>query len=295
MSTERPDTSQSAHKQSTTDFTDLRNHKPGVGRLIGGGFAWAREHVARGLIAIHVTADVLTVAGMVFSIVAGCCFAVAADASIGDEGYGYLMGAFWLLILASATDMLDGAVAKRGGTASKAGAVLDSSIDRVSDAAVWIGIGVYYARMGNVTYNLLALVTLASAYGISYVKARAENVIPTCPVGYWQRGERLAGILIATAAGNINALLVMFSIGTTMTFVRRVQFSISQTRRMERDGLEAIAPFDRESLIAGWKKILLWRWPRGSLPYDIATGSYIAWLIFGRFTTTDPLRAWLGW
>ena len=79
--------------------------------------------------------------------------------------------------LPRAMDVLDGAVARMGRLESGFGAVLDSTLDRLSDSAVFMACAVHFAWTGNVTYVCLSLMALANAYPISSVKARAENVV----------------------------------------------------------------------------------------------------------------------
>ena len=102
------------------------------------------------------------------------------------------------LLLCGAADMLDGAMARLGNKVTRFGAFLDSTVDRYCDVLLFLGIGIYYARQGNVTYQVLAMVGMANALLISYTKARSEDFIPSCRVGYWERGERSAALLIAT-------------------------------------------------------------------------------------------------
>ena len=114
-----------------------------------------------------------------------------------------------LLILAGACDMLDGAVARVGRMGTKAGGVLDSSVDRVSDLALYLGCFLHFVIItpASATYALLAAVGLCCGMLISYVKARAESEIPDCSVGYWLRGERFAAMLIGCLCGHVPAVL----------------------------------------------------------------------------------------
>lgn len=265
-----------------------------IGRAIGSFFIWARDHVARGMIRLHVTPNKLTLAGMVFTGAAGACYAAGSTSSFGwslrpgPVGNLYMMGAFWLLILASACDMLDGAVARIGNMGSKFGAFLDSTLDRYSDFAVFCGIACCYAwsQPANITMVFLSMLAFFNSFMISYSRARAEDIIEHCTVGYWQRGERSAAILIATAAHNIPALVVQQALSPLFTVLRRIFYTKSV--------IEGRTPITDPRLGGWWLKIRLWRWPRMTVPYDIITGLNIAWLIFVRLPGGDPLRSWLG-
>ncbi len=114
----------------------------------------------------------------------------------GPVASWYPLAALAWLFVAAACDMLDGAVARSGNLHSRFGAVLDSTVDRFSDIAIWGACALYFAAAGNVTYCLLTFLALSNTFLISYVKARAEDLIPDCSVGFWQRGERFFAILV---------------------------------------------------------------------------------------------------
>ena len=261
-----------------------------IGRAVGFGFATARDCVARVLVRMRVSPNVLTLTGMGLTAAAGACYAVGAgrafawSLSAEAEANAFPLCAGLLLVAASACDMLDGAVARLAGKSTAFGAFLDSTLDRYSDFAVYAGIAAYYAwrSPANVTFVLLSMLALFNAFMISYTRARAEDIIRSCTVGYWQRGERSAAILIGTFSCNIPALVVQQAALPLLTVLRRV--------------------FHTRSVIAGntpvtdprqgglWLKVRLWRWPRMTIPYDIVTCANIAWLIFGRIEAADVIR-----
>lgn len=101
-------------------------------------------------------------------------------------------------------DMLDGAVARAAGTESTWGAFLDSTLDRLSDAAILSGLLLWFTGGGD--DRALAWVTLfclVSGFGVSYVKARAEGLGANCDVGFAERSERIILILVAAALGGL--------------------------------------------------------------------------------------------
>ena len=249
-----------------------------IGRGVGFGFSTARDAIARGLVKVRVTPNALTLAGAAVTAGAGVCYALGAG-----RDYAFLVWAAVLLIVASACDMLDGAVARIGGKASLFGEFLDSTLDRFSDFAIYAGMAVGYASLepANITFVLLAMLSFFNAIMISYAKARAENLIESCPVGYWQRGERSAAVLIATFANNLPALLVQQATLPMLTVLRRIFYTKAVT-----EGKEVIVDPRQGGL---WLKLHLWYWPRMSLPYDFVTGVNIAWLIFAPIGTVDLL------
>ncbi len=263
-----------------------------IGRAVGFGFATARDAVARGLVRLGVTPDTLSLAGMALTVLAGACYAAGAAtpapaASLRlapGEGGAWLLLAAGLLVLSSACDMLDGAVARIGKKATRFGAFLDSTLDRFSDFAVYAGIAFHYAWHAppNLTFVAGSMVAFFNAVMISYTRARAEDLIDSCSVGYWQRGERSAAILIASFAHNVPALIVQQATLPLLTVLRR----IGHTRAVLAGRTPATDPRN-----GPWHlRVRLWRWPRMSVPYDLVTGLNIAWLIFAPVGDVDPLR-----
>jgi len=266
-------------------------------KLIGDFFVWARTHVARGLVRIGVTPNMLTILGMLITCTA---------AGLIGAGRSYWIAAAVVLMGAGACDMLDGAVARIGGKGSPFGGVLDSMCDRIGDVALLTGMAYYYvvtwpatqAAQGlppaggagvaevagkiNLTYALLAVLGILNVTLISYLRARAEDEIPDCDVGFWRRGERFAGTVIALFALNLPMLLWELGIWTGLTALHRLLHTkavLETGSRPQRRGL------------GGWiMRLVFFDEPRGSLAYDIYTAVAIALLIFARISDTDLLR-----
>ncbi|MHC4562332.1 MAG: CDP-alcohol phosphatidyltransferase family protein [Planctomycetota bacterium] len=260
-----------------------------IGRGIGSAAAAARDVVARGLVGLGVHPNTLTIIGTVLTVAAGAGFAIGAGARFGwsvslhgDVGaWGLLTGV--VLALAMLCDCLDGAVARIGRQKTPFGAFLDSTLDRFSDFAIYAGIAVYYAWPGhtNVTYILLCMVAFFNAVMISYTRARAENLVESCSVGYWQRPERSGAILVGTFAFNIPALLIQQAALPLLTACRR----IGHTQAL----LAMKTPITDPRQGNWWLKIRLWRWPRGTWAYDVVAVANGAWLMFVNIPAADPL------
>jgi len=276
--------------------------KPGVGLAIGKGFGVARDAVARWLIALGCTPNRVTAAGLIATCGAGLCLVLGAGhrlpwgASPADVPASWWpLGAAAMLFLAGAFDMLDGAIARLGKMRSAFGAVLDSTLDRFSDMAVYTGCAVHFALHGNLTYTVLAIAAMTNAYMISYVKARAENLLEDCSVGYWLRGERCGAMLIAAFCGHIPAALWQQATLPFLTVLRRIRYA-AQALHAREDG----RPAPRRGPLDGpGRFIALWRFPRGSLPYDLVTGFNILFLVAAPWVQPffygrgDPLGVWL--
>ena len=274
-------------------------YAPGmIGRAIGHGISTLRDAIARRLIALGVTPNMLTMAGLACTLAAGASLALGAGAPFGwtlrpgpAAAYApnaWTLAALVLLLLCAAGDMLDGAVARLGGKATTFGAFLDSTLDRVSDFAIFAGIAFYFACRGNVTHTLLPMLAVFAGLMISYTRARAEDLIDFCTVGYWQRGERVAAVLIAAAACNIPALLWQQALLPLLTVWARIDF----TRRVAAGQTPVTDPRKSTRAI---DKLKLWRYPRMTWQYDLVTGLNILWLIFARIPDRfDPIGAALG-
>ncbi len=264
-----------------------------IGRAIGGAFASARDALARVLLKFRISPNVLTLTGMLLTLTAGLCYALAAGKDFawkldprGDNAFVLLAGG--LLILSSACDMLDGAVARLGNKGTRFGAFLDSTMDRFSDFAIYAGLAAGYAmaRPANITFVVLSQVAFFNAFMISYSRARAEDLIEACRVGFWQRGERSTAILIGTFACNLPALVVQQALLPMGTALRRIFYTKAV--------IEGRNPADDTRNASMLEKLQIWRWPRMTLPYDLTCGICIAWLIFARIDPVDVLRNWLG-
>ena len=258
-----------------------------LGRAVAFGFSTARDFVARGLIRIGMTPNVVTLAGLAFTACAAICFAIGAQRPLGwtldphAPATAYLLLGAWMMIMSFGCDMLDGAVARIGGKGSPFGAFLDSTVDRFCDFRIFAGMAVSYAwsRPANVTFILLCMVGFLNGIMISYARARAEDLIDSCSVGFWQRGERMAAVLIATLAHNIPALVVQQAALPLFTVLRRMNHT-----RIVLSGKTPITDPRKGSWL---RKLRIWEWPRMTVPYDAAVLINIAWLLFARIDATD--------
>lgn len=298
---------QTDRENAARDFHSLRasGEKPGVGLAIGGAIAAARDALARLLVRCGVTPNSLTWAGALLTAAAGYCLARGAGEQVpywysgsGPVGW-WPAAAFVFLILAAACDMLDGAVARVGRRQTKFGGILDSVLDRFSDMAIYLGCLVYFAWRDNVTYQLLAAVALCHTFCISYVKARAEEVVPDCSVGFWLRGERMVAILCGCLSGHIPALLWQQALLPFLTVWRRMSYARAAVAALE----AGRPPPPRGAATASYGRLQIWRHPRGTVPYDLTclvnmgfvlVGPNLWPALLGTGAWADPLRRWLG-
>jgi len=156
-----------------------------------------------------ITPNILTLANLVLNIVAAYVIA---------SGH-FLLGG--LLILGSGLfDLLDGALARFTGQTTKFGAVLDSTVDRVSEAATLCGLLIWYVPQEGASPEIvLVLVVLIGSFLISYIRARAEGLGWQCQVGLFTRAERVIVLAIGLIAGRIWVHSVFVALGVLAVFV----------------------------------------------------------------------------
>src|SRR5580698_10033567 len=126
-------------------------------------------------------------------------------------------------------DMLDGVLARIKGTTGKWGAFLDSTLDRVADAAIFSGLVWWFMRGGhNPTLAGVSLFCLVSGALVSYAKARAEALGLNCDVGLIERPERMLISLIAVGVSGLGVPYILpiglwaLAVGTAYTFWQRL-------------------------------------------------------------------------
>jgi CDP-diacylglycerol--glycerol-3-phosphate 3-phosphatidyltransferase len=142
---------------------------------------------------------------------------------------GHLFAGTVVCTLFVLADMLDGALARVRGTTGSWGAFLDSTLDRVADAAIFGGLTMWFVLGGH--DDLLAAVTLFCLVAgalVSYAKARAEGLGLRCDVGIAERSERLVIGLVATGLSGLGvpyvlpAGLWLLAVASAVTFGQRV-------------------------------------------------------------------------
>jgi phosphatidylinositol phosphate synthase len=178
-----------------------------------------------------VTPDAVTVVGTLG--------AVAASVALFSRGW-FFTGTVVITVFVL-FDLIDGAIARaNGGTGSVFGAVLDSSCDRVADAAIFATIAWYYAEHGQRWMLLAALLCLILGSLTSYIRARAEAAGLTCTVGIAERAERLIAVLVGTGLTGLGVPYVLavalwlLVAASAITVGQRIATVHSQSRQAQR-------------------------------------------------------------
>lgn len=156
--------------------------------------------VADGLIKIGVTPDMVTWVGTI-GVSAGALWLYPQ----GEFFWGTIFIAAFVF-----SDLVDGTMARKLGRTSKYGAFLDSTLDRIGDAAIFGGIALWYAWGGDSKlYLCLALVCLVLGNLTSYARARAESLGMEAKGGIAERSDRLVAILVMTGLSGLLDLPIL--------------------------------------------------------------------------------------
>jgi CDP-diacylglycerol--glycerol-3-phosphate 3-phosphatidyltransferase len=176
--------------------------------------------IARGLLRMGVSPDAVTLVGTLGVVAGALAFFPRGEFLVGT----LVVTAFIF------SDLIDGTMARMSGRVSKWGAFLDSTLDRLGDAAVFGGLAYWFARGGNQPVMfVVCLACLALGAAVSYARARAEGLgVKTCNVGIVERSERLVGSLVATGLAGFGlpyipaVTLWAIAIGSFITLIQRV-------------------------------------------------------------------------
>lgn len=127
--------------------------------------------------------------------------------------FGYLRTGGILFIVTSAVDSLDGLLARGTDQVTRFGACLDSTLDRVSEMLILLGLILYFQHSGPLRLPLefsipLAFTAMGCSVAVSYVKARAEGLGMDCKVGWMQRSERIVVLGLGMVFGVVDLLLI---------------------------------------------------------------------------------------
>jgi len=199
------------------------------------------EPIGRGMARVGLSPNALTLIG----------FGIAVLAAIAAGAQAWLLAGI-LVIFGGVFDMFDGLVARATGKVSKAGAFMDSTFDRWGEAVVYVGIVWGAVQLGTQYTAVLAAAAMASAFMVSYTRARAESLgfVPgkgMANVGFAPREVRLvlltAGLVIAglvgpgtdpsypTTARVLDITLGLLALLATITTVQRIVVTLNQASR----------------------------------------------------------------
>jgi CDP-diacylglycerol---glycerol-3-phosphate 3-phosphatidyltransferase len=164
-----------------------------------------------------ISANTLTYGSLLFAAGAGV-----------TAGLGHFLVAAGLVMLSGVLDVLDGVVARATGTESRYGALLDSTVDRLSDGLPLLGIAVFYGDAHGLA--ALPVIAMLGGFTVSYVRARAEGLGVKLPALFMRRAERVLLLTVSLLLGAVSLrapvaaplLLVGISVGALLNLIGAV-------------------------------------------------------------------------
>jgi CDP-diacylglycerol--glycerol-3-phosphate 3-phosphatidyltransferase len=211
-------------------------------------------------VALGIHPNVLTLIGLLIN--------VAAAWALGREHF-VLAGI--IIVVANIFDFIDGKVAHITNTVSRFGAFWDSTLDRFSDIALFLGLIYLYAHLGRTGYVMVASLAMMFTIMTSYTRARAESLIDKCKVGFMERPERIVLFMIGAFTNRMAGVLWVILVLSIFTVADRIYYTylVLNNRAMPR-GSNPVS-----SLL--WRAFF-WRDERGTVPYDVWVVAILAFV-----------------
>jgi len=225
--------------------------------------------IIRASVALGIHPNTLTLIGVLIN--------VGAAWALGQERF---MLAFGIMIVANIFDFIDGKVAHITGTVSEFGAFWDSTLDRFSDIALFLGLIYLYANLRRTDYVMIVSLAMMFSIMTSYARARAESLLQKCKVGFMERPERIVLLMIGAATDRMGAVMWVILVLSIITVANRIHYTHLMLNKK---------PIPRGSNILSrvFLRAFFWTDERSTLAYDMWV---IAILAFIWLTPPDWLR-----
>ena len=185
------------------------------------------EYITKPIVSIvaktPLTPNIITWIGFVITIVGGVLIITE-----------HFLTAGIIVLLAGLFDMLDGALARATGKITRFGAILDSTLDRLSEAILLVTLLAVFVKYGQMTESILSAVALVGSLLVSYIRARMEGLGIECKAGLFTRPERVIILALGLMLSQFdNALLITLAVITFfswITVIERMAYAWRQTR-----------------------------------------------------------------
>ncbi|MBE9514327.1 MAG: CDP-alcohol phosphatidyltransferase family protein [Dehalococcoidia bacterium] len=145
-----------------------------------------------------------------------------ATAGLVATGH-FLLGGL-LVLVSGLCDLLDGALARSTKRTTRFGAILDSTVDRASEAIVFCGLLIWYLPRGAALVPVLILVALIASFLVSYIRARAEGLGLQCQVGLFTRAERVIVLAVGLLVDQVIIALWVLVVFACVTVAQRLLY-----------------------------------------------------------------------
>jgi CDP-diacylglycerol--glycerol-3-phosphate 3-phosphatidyltransferase len=220
-------------------------------------------------VALGIHPNTLTLIGVLINVVAAV-----------ELGRDHFLAAGVIMIVANIFDFIDGKVAHITGKVSQFGAFWDSTLDRFSDIALFLGLIYLYAHLRRTDYVMVASLAMMFSIMTSYARARAESLIEKCKVGFMERPERIVLFMIGAFTDRMAAVLWVILILSIFTVADRIYYTYLVLNR------KSIPRGSNPASIVLWRAFF-WTDDRATLAYDLWV---IAILAFVSLTPPDWLN-----
>jgi len=219
--------------------------------LIGKVCMFPLRAIIKACVALRIHPNTLTLIGVLINVDAACALGVDRFLLAGV-----------IMIVANIFDFIDGKVAQLTNTVSRFGAFWDSTLDRFSDIALFLGLIYLYASMGRSDYVMVASLAMMFSIMTSYARARAESLIEKCKVGFMERPERIVLFMIGAFTNRMGAVLWVILVLSIVTVADRIYhtYLVLNSKPLRRGSNPLSKVF--------WRAFF-WTDERTSLPYDL--------------------------
>src|SRR5690242_16577488 len=236
--------------------------------FIGKVCMWPLRAIIRACVALGIHPNTLTLVGVLINVAAACAL-----------GVNRFLLAGVIMIVANIFDFIDGKVAQETNTVSRFGAFWDSTLDRFSDIALFLGLIYLYTTMGRTDYVMVAALALTFSIMTSYARARAESLIEKCKVGFMERPERIVLFMIGAFTNRMGAVLWVILVLSILAVANRIYYTYLVLNHKPMPSREGVRGF--------FNRAFFWTDERATLAYDLWV---IAILAFVWLTPPD----WIG-
>jgi CDP-diacylglycerol---glycerol-3-phosphate 3-phosphatidyltransferase len=171
----------------------------------------------------HISPDMVTWFGFILILIASILAA-----------FSYLFAAGWVVLLSGFLDIIDGALARFTNQVTRFGGILDSTLDRLSEGAILVGIMAYYLFNPGVYQSWIILVigiALIASFLVSYIRSRSEAANIDCQVGIFTRAERVVILALGLLINQLPIILAIIAALSTITVVQRLIHVYQQTKK----------------------------------------------------------------
>jgi CDP-diacylglycerol--glycerol-3-phosphate 3-phosphatidyltransferase len=208
-------------------------------------------------VALGIHPNVLTLIGVLINVVAACALGVDRFVLAGV-----------IVVVGNIFDFIDGKVAHITNTASRFGAFWDSTLDRFSDIALFLGLIFLYSHRGRTGYVMVASLAMMFTIMTSYTRARAESLIEKCKVGFMERPERIVLFMIGAFTDRMAGVLWVILVLAIITVSNRIHYTYLALNNKPMPG-------------GIFARFFFWRDERATIPYDIWVVVILAfvWLV----------------